>query len=138
MTRNLIALTAVLASLTTLAAQTPRTVVVRAARMLDPVTGRIVANPVVIIAGDRIQALGGASPAGATTIDLGDLTLLPGLIDAHTHNLLEPEDEITPPILTKSQGRNRVCRTGPRRSQATVQRTMTSDATHDRRPTTHD
>ena len=37
------------------------------------------------------------------TIDLGDLTLLPGLTDAHTHNLLQPEDEVTPPVLTKSQ-----------------------------------
>jgi imidazolonepropionase-like amidohydrolase len=57
----------------------------------------------VVVSGDRIQSLGGAPPAGSTTIDLGDLTLVPGLIDAHTHNLLEPEDEITPPVLTKSQ-----------------------------------
>ena len=71
--------------------------------MLDPVAGRIVTNPVVVVSGDRIQSLGGAPPAGSTTIDLGDLTLVPGLIDAHTHNLLEPEDEITPPVLAKSQ-----------------------------------
>jgi len=85
------------------AAQTPHTVVVRAARMLDPVAGRIVPNAVVVVSGDRIQSVGGSVPSGATTIDLGDLTLLPGLIDAHTHNLLQPEDEVTPPILTKSQ-----------------------------------
>jgi imidazolonepropionase-like amidohydrolase len=84
-------------------AQTPRIVVVRAARLLDPVAGRIVANPVVVVSGDRIQSIGGPLPAGATTIDLGDLTLLPGLIDCHTHNLLQPEDEATPPVLTKSQ-----------------------------------
>jgi imidazolonepropionase-like amidohydrolase len=85
-------------------AQTPRTVVVRAARMLDPVAGRIVASPTIVIVGDRIQSVGGgAVPAGATTMDLGDLTLLPGLVDSHTHNLLEPEDEITPPVFTKSQ-----------------------------------
>jgi imidazolonepropionase-like amidohydrolase len=71
--------------------------------MLDPVAGRIVANPVVVISGDRVESLGGAAPPNATTIDLGDLTLVPGLIDAHTHNLLEPEDEVTPPVLTKSQ-----------------------------------
>jgi imidazolonepropionase-like amidohydrolase len=88
---------------TLVVAQAPRTVVVRAARMLDPVAGRIVTNPVVVVSGDRIQSLGGAPPAGSTTIDLGDLTLVPGLIDAHTHNLLEPEDEITPPVLAKSQ-----------------------------------
>ena len=103
MTRYLVALSAAFALLTTARAQAPRTVVVRAARMVDPVGGRIVSNPVVVVTGDRIQSVGTAPPAGATTIDLGDLTLLPGLIDAHTHNLLQPEDEITPPILTKSQ-----------------------------------
>jgi len=87
----------------TVAAQPARTVVVRAARMLDPVAGRIVANPVVVISGDRIESVGGPVPPNATTIDLGDLTLVPGLVDAHTHNLLEPEDEVTPPVLTKSQ-----------------------------------
>jgi len=103
MTRTLVVFTAVLALLTTASAQAPRTVVVRAARMVDPVAGRVVSNPVVVVSGDRIQSVGGAVQAGATTIDLGDLTLLPGLIDAHTHNLLQPEDEITPPVLTKSQ-----------------------------------
>src|SRR3989449_4437197 len=103
MIRNLLLLGAVLLSLTTAVAQAPRTVVVRAARMLDPVAGRIVPNPVVVVSGDRIQSVGGNPPAGAATIDLGDLTLLPGLVDAHTHNLLQPDDEVTPPILTKSK-----------------------------------
>src|SRR2546426_12407329 len=87
MIRNLLLLGAVLLSLTTAVAQAPRTVVVRAARMLDPVAGRIVPNPVVVVSGDRIQSVGGNPPAGAAHIDLGDLTLLPGLVDAHTHNL---------------------------------------------------
>jgi imidazolonepropionase-like amidohydrolase len=104
MRKTFLILIVALAGCGTLAvAQAPRTVVVRAARMLDPVAGRIVANPVVVVSGDRIQALGTTPPAGSTTIDLGDLTLVPGLIDAHTHNLLQPEDEITPPVLTKSQ-----------------------------------
>jgi imidazolonepropionase-like amidohydrolase len=68
----------------TLIAQTPP-VVVRAARMLDVTRGEIVANPVVIIQGDRIQAVGGAVPAGARVIDLGDVTLLPGFMDMHVH-----------------------------------------------------
>ena len=85
-------------------AQAPRRIVLRAARMIDPVEGKIVANPTILIAGDRIESVGGAAaPAGAQTIDLGDVTLVPGLVDAHTHNLLEPEDEITPPVFTKSQ-----------------------------------
>ena len=67
-----------------LIAQSPP-VVVRAARMLDVTRGSIVADPVLIIQGDRIQAVGGPVPAGARVIDLGDVTLLPGFIDMHTH-----------------------------------------------------
>ena len=55
--------------------------------MLDVVAGRLVENPVVLIEGDRITAVGPglAIPAGFEVIDLGDATLLPGLIDCHTH-----------------------------------------------------
>ncbi len=60
---------------------------VRARAMLDVVSGTLVANPVVLIEGDRIAAVGTglAIPAGVEVIDLGDATLLPGLIDCHTH-----------------------------------------------------
>jgi imidazolonepropionase-like amidohydrolase len=61
-------------------------VVVRAARMVDVTTGQLVAPALVVIADGKIRSLGsGDVPPGARTIDLGDLTLLPGLIDAHTH-----------------------------------------------------
>lgn len=80
-----------------------RVIVIRAARMLDPNRGEMVSGAVVLIKGDRVQTVGGSVPAGAETIDLGDVTLLPGLIDAHTHNLLQPEDEVTAPVLSKSQ-----------------------------------
>lgn len=60
--------------------------VVRAARMLDVESGRIVPNAVVVIEGEKIVAVNPAQPpAGAQTIDLGDVTLLPGLMDMHTH-----------------------------------------------------
>lgn len=103
MTKKLGIVAIVLAAGVVAGAQAPRITVIRAARMLDPVAGRIVPNALVVVVGDRIQSIGGVAPAGATTIDLGDLTLLPGLVDAHTHNLLQPDDEVTPPILTKSQ-----------------------------------
>jgi imidazolonepropionase-like amidohydrolase len=62
---------------------------IKAARLLDVKTGAYVANPVVVVRGDRVESVGSAPPAGSTVIDLGDRTLLPGLIDAHTHILLQ-------------------------------------------------
>ena len=66
---------------------TPSAVVLRAARMFDPREGRIVGGAVVIVEGERVVAAGAnlPAPAGARVYDLGDVTLLPGLIDAHTH-----------------------------------------------------
>lgn len=60
--------------------------VVWAARMLDVKTGRMVQNAVVVIEGGRIKSVGsGEIPEDADIIDLGNLTLLPGLIDMHVH-----------------------------------------------------
>ena len=65
------------------------TVVLRAARLVDGTGAAPVADAVVVVTDDRIVAAGPASrvavPAGARVIDLGDATLLPGFIDAHTH-----------------------------------------------------
>ncbi|MGH7588030.1 MAG: amidohydrolase family protein, partial [Gemmatimonadota bacterium] len=88
----------VLATMTGLAvgparAQEPR-VVIRAARLLDVERGEIVADAVVVVEGERIAAVNpDALPAGADTIDLGDVTLLPGLIDAHTHLTVDLEGD---------------------------------------------
>jgi imidazolonepropionase-like amidohydrolase len=61
-------------------------VVVRAARVVDVERGAMVSPAVVVVDSGRIRSVGTAGvPPGAATIDLGDLTLLPGLIDAHTH-----------------------------------------------------
>ena len=60
-------------------------IVVRAARMLDVQTGRIVSPAVVVIEKDRIKSVNPASVPSGQVIDLGNVTLLPGLMDMHTH-----------------------------------------------------
>jgi imidazolonepropionase-like amidohydrolase len=78
---------------------------IRAARLLDVKTGALVNNAVVLIEGDRISAVGSglSIPAGARVIDLGDVTLLPGLIDSHTHLLISRSGDYGTMLLTKSQ-----------------------------------
>jgi imidazolonepropionase-like amidohydrolase len=78
-------------------AQEPKgsgTTVLRAARVIDGTGAAPIANGVVVVTDDRIVAVGRsgavAIPAGARTIDLGDATLLPGFIDAHTHLIGRP------------------------------------------------
>ncbi|MYM23822.1 amidohydrolase family protein [Duganella sp. FT135W] len=72
----------------------PATIAVKAAHMVDVRNGTLVDNAVVLISGERITAAGSqlAIPAGAQVIDLGNKTLLPGLIDSHTHITGAPED----------------------------------------------
>ena len=67
----------------------PAKIALRAARMIDGKTDTPVNNPVVLIEGEKITAVGAnlAIPKDAAVIDLGNVTLLPGLIDSHTHLL---------------------------------------------------
>lgn len=60
---------------------------VRAARLIDPGAGRVIEDAVVLVRGDRIEAVGAGLdiPAGVRIVDLGGATLLPGLIDVHVH-----------------------------------------------------
>jgi imidazolonepropionase-like amidohydrolase len=76
------------------AAQSP-VVVLQAARILDVAAGKIITPGEVLIEGERIKAAGSsvAHPAGAKIIDLGDTTLMPGLIDVHVHLFLHPGAE---------------------------------------------
>ena len=60
-------------------------VVLKAARLFDGTSDKLMEPGMVVISGNKIQTVGGQAAAGATVIDLGDATLLPGFIDAHTH-----------------------------------------------------
>jgi len=72
-----------------------RTVVVKAARIFDGRSERLLTPGVIVISDGRIQSLAANAqiPAGAEVIDLGDATLLPGFMDAHTHITGESTDD---------------------------------------------
>ncbi len=98
--------------LTTVGAQqspAPKIIAVRASRMLDVKSGSVVPNAVVLIQDDKITAAGTSLkiPAGTDVVDLGNATLLPGLIDCHTHLMARMSDDDPQgyglSLLTKSQ-----------------------------------
>ena len=83
-------------------AQTSSTAVtaIKAGRIIDPETGTAITDQVILVEGEKIKAVGSnlAIPPGATVIDLSKLTVLPGLVDAHTHMALtykeQPENNL--------------------------------------------
>src|SRR5438270_12362180 len=73
------------------AAAAPQKTYVHAGHLLDVKTGKLLDNALVTIEGDRISSVdSGPAPAGAKVIELPDATLVPGLIDAHTHITYDP------------------------------------------------
>jgi len=72
------------------AAQAPETIVLKAAHLFDSTGTALKDGATLVVRADRIVSIGtAAAPPGARVIDLGDATLLPGFIDAHTHLTLE-------------------------------------------------
>jgi imidazolonepropionase-like amidohydrolase len=83
MKKTLFFATVVLAAITTSA----QTTAIRAGRLIDPETGKIETNQIIIVEGRDIKAVGPnvAIPSGATVVDLSRYTVMPGMMDAHTH-----------------------------------------------------
>jgi len=77
---------------------------VRAGRLFDSEAGRMLTNQVIVINGERITAVGPEAqvkiPAGARVVDLSRATVLPGLIDAHTHMFNDPVQGWSPERMT--------------------------------------
>lgn len=90
-----VVLLVLLTSVTAAQSQSAPITAIRAGRLIDPDTGTVATNQVIIIEGEKITAVGAnlPIPAGATVIDLSKLTVLPGLVDAHTHTALTYKEQ---------------------------------------------
>src|SRR5438874_8693865 len=101
MRKTPITLAAMLVAGIATAVQAPSAVtVIRAGHLLDPETGQLLANQIILVEGNKIRDVGPnvAIPAGAQVIDLSRMTVMPGLVEAHNHLALtykpEPESNI--------------------------------------------
>jgi imidazolonepropionase-like amidohydrolase len=66
-----------------------KTTVIQCGSLVDVKAGTVRKNVTVVVLGDRIQSVGGTAPAGAETVNLSNATCVPGLVDTHTHVLLQ-------------------------------------------------
>lgn len=94
---------------------------IRAGRLVDVTAGRVLDNQIIVVRGERIEAVGPASstqiPADAKVIDLSAYTVLPGLIDTHTHVTLDPA---LPPYHSYGLSHPRLALKGAANARATL------------------
>ncbi|MGA7921843.1 MAG: amidohydrolase family protein [Candidatus Acidiferrales bacterium] len=107
----------------------PVDVAIHAGKVLDVRTGKYVSDQIIWVEGDRIKEIGKASeissrfPAGAKAIDLSNVTVLPGMIDCHTHLTMTPYDS-GPAGLRKSYPRQALV--GARNARVTLEAGFTT------------
>jgi len=79
---------------TSAGAQPASVTVIKAGTLIDGRSSEVRKNQTIVIRGNRIESVGGdvTTPAGARVIDLSNMTVLPGMIDTHTHIFLQGED----------------------------------------------
>src|SRR5215469_18962033 len=99
--KNPLLAAALLLPLAAAAQQQQKPTVLHAAHLLDVAAGKLLSPGEVLVTGNKITEVGEhvSHPAGATVLDLGDTTLMPGLIDAHVHLFLHPGNEAFQTVL---------------------------------------
>jgi imidazolonepropionase-like amidohydrolase len=87
------------------AAQPSKPLVLKAARLFDAKSGKLITPGLVVVTDGKITAVGAgaAVPAGAEVIELGDATLLPGFMDAHTHITGQPGEDWRQDVIDRLQ-----------------------------------